>query len=267
MSISSWAIWCPAAWTKKGGAEIVAFLASAGSAFSAYGIAASDENHKRIFQVAVLVCAIIALSAGTLAKIFEQWAKKAAEITQRERCRRIALSILRVMHETEYNPDDPTGSHESRITLFVCNEATPEKPKHLAIFARQGTYPGSTTTWDVNEDHPDRCEGVAGKAWFHQTTQVVFAARAWHDDDLEAQIAYTESQGITIEKASKLLVKSSTIVAGPVEVNGNKRWGVLVLDSLQPAVVPRDGTSLGRFKATFNHYSTTLGRVLSEALA
>jgi len=126
-----------------------------------------------------------------------------------------------------------TGEEDTpRATLFVCREPQPEAKlrKCLCIYARAGVYRDSERTWALDDNELTECRGLAGRVWFRWATESVTAACDWPDDGTQAQKeAYANSLGMTLAEAESLNVKARTVVAVPIEVNG-ERWGVLVLD-------------------------------------
>jgi hypothetical protein len=135
-----------------------------------------------------------------------------------------------------------------RATLFVCREAQAGAGpgKRLSIYARAGVYQDSGRSWPVDDNEMTACRGLAGQVWFLSVTRSRTAACDWPaDGNLAQKEEYANSLEMTVGEAEALNVKSRTLVATPVEVNG-ARWGVLVLDCRRAIAVPESDTSTQR---------------------
>src|SRR5205807_8145076 len=84
--------------------------------------------------------------------------------------------------------------YQHRVTLFICEETTTPtgREKRLRIHARAGVHEDSQTAFAIDDSRRERCEGVAGQAWFLDTTVTEEALPAWPNDpeDLAGQDAY-----------------------------------------------------------------------------
>lgn len=134
-----------------------------------------------------------------------------------------------------YFAEVPEGErYHNRVTLFKANR----KQTELEAVCRSGTqYPRGIQPLLISDDNEAGNEGIAGQAWFTNSTVVRTdlpdcPVPCLADDHDCAQYA---SQGLLpISKAAKLHVRSRSLLATPVRDRTGARWGVLVLDSRRP---------------------------------
>ena len=109
------------------------------------------------------------------------------------------------------------------------------------IYARSGVYKDSSCSWQIDDNDPDKCHGVAAKIWFHQTGGVTTAACDWPTEPNKhiQKAEYALSVGITIDEAEKLNVKSKVFTGALIQSQGRK-WGVILLDSLKEGHISED---------------------------
>lgn len=113
----------------------------------------------------------------------------------------------------------------------------------MCIYARAGVHQNSIRAWALDANEMRGCRGLAGLVWFLGVTRSCTAACDWPADGNQAQKAeYADSLGMTVAEAETLNVKSRTLIATPIEVNGAK-WGVLVLDCCKAITIPESDTS------------------------
>jgi hypothetical protein len=150
--------------------------------------------------------------------------------------RHLVTAILDDFHSKYFRRDVRTeDKYKHRATLFVCTEppGASGQEKLLTVFARSGVYKESRCSWPIDDNHPQRCRGVAGQIWFHGVGRVRTARCDWPDDGDPAQKAvYAESLGMSVDEAEALNVKSKVFTGAQIMVRGQK-WGVLLLDSLK----------------------------------
>lgn len=183
-----------------------------------------------------------------------------------DQARRMVRAILAHMREHFFEQEGDREKYKHRVTLFVCKESQKAgtRKKHLAIYAREGLYSDSMRTWHLDENVPQNCRGVAGKIWFHNTTEFAAANCDWPEDgDPIRKTQYAASLHITVAEAETLNVKSKVFAGSVVMVRGGK-WGVLLVDSLKDWL-SNDPRVLGRQKKRLERYATLIRRVLEEA--
>lgn len=271
---SSWhwrAIWWYAEWV------MLAVAAGLG------GVAALAESKDKATAVAWSVT--FTVGAG-LSKLFTRLAEerekaaKAREAEQAELIRdteladlrarfggqaqRMVRAILSHMHDHFFEQEAGQDKHKHRVTLFVCREGAGPRGcrKWLAIYARFGENPESTTTWPLDDNSPEGCRGVAGKIWVENSDQFYVAECDWPENgDPVDKARYAKSLGITVAEAETLHIKSRYFSGALVMVRGAK-WGVLLVDSRKDWR-KKGGQQTIQTKRT-RRYATLLGTVLAE---
>lgn len=261
--------WPPSKWTKRNVVDFAGFMVGIVGIGGTFAIAFVGEVSRLYVLIGVALSSVMALYTKSASSFLAEQEKAENELDLKARAAKIAEALLEAMHRAHFRLEGEEDAHINRVTLFNCKEVGHNSGprKHLAIFARCGVHKSSSTTWVLDDDHPDRCRGAAGKAWYHETTVIRRSSRPWPGNDgADAhKKEYAESQGITVEEASVLNEKSVGIAAAPVMVHG-KKWGVLVLDSLSGDAIPNpDSPKLKSFKAMFNQYAELIGRTLGEA--
>jgi hypothetical protein len=155
--------------------------------------------------------------------------------TYQARIKRVIGVVLEDLHAKYFrNEKNSEEAHKHRTTLFACvdDEGNTENRKRLVIYSRCGRYPNSTCSWPVDDNDPEKCRGVAGKIWFHGSTNVTTAACEWPSDPKDSvdKARYSDSLSITVDEAEKLNVRSKVFTGVRIMVRG-RRWGVILLDS------------------------------------
>jgi len=152
-------------------------------------------------------------------------------------------AILEDFHAKYFRKEAREERHKHRATLFFCveSEGNSGREKKLVIFARAGPHKDSTCSWPIDDNHLEKCRGVAGQIWFHGVGRAKTAACDWPSDGNPIEKArYAESMGLTVDEAEALNVKSKVLTGAEIIVRGQK-WGVLLLDSLKEGHIT-DGT-------------------------
>lgn len=168
--------------------------------------------------------------------------ERASSLTQR--------AIVQVLEglRTEFFREGVNEADLPRATLFDCRAPDPEKGlgRRLCIYARAGVYGDSTRTWAIDDNEEAGCRGLAGQAWFTRTMISLSASCGWPTDgNPERKEEYALSLRLTLEEAESLNVKSRTLIATPIEVNGI-RWGVLTLDCSKDVLISSSRGSIHR---------------------
>jgi hypothetical protein len=132
------------------------------------------------------------------------------------------LEGLRVRYFTSAPPGTLC---QHRVTLYVCQGSASGPGKHLKCYARAGV-PQPTTTWAVDNQNKQNCEGIAGLVWFNNAIMTVPVSPDWNTN----LNAYASAVHLTLAKAAVLTEKSRAVTGAVVRVAGMK-WGVLLLDS------------------------------------
>ena len=143
-----------------------------------------------------------------------------------------------------------------RVTLFKANK----KRTKLSPYCRAGArYQRGIPAFKIDDNNPNNNEGLGAKAWFRRATVKVNdlpeCPDPWVDSDAKCQ-DYARRALLPAKKASRLHVKSRSILATPVRDIGHKEWGVLVLDGRDP------NTFDAAREATVGMFTTALGKVL-----
>lgn len=255
--------WNPLGWSRREALDYAEFLFIA----LATGLAAVAGV---VDAVAKAPWAIAAAVSGLLAAGSKFWGKKLDERSKRlaaSQLQRTIRAALGHMHGHFFEQQDPEDLHKHRITLFVCRsgQGGPLGCKRwLAIYARKGAHPESTTVWPVDDDQPDKCTGLVGKIWAYGGVRFDEAACSWPTDGNEtAKRTYSDSQGITVAEAERLNVKARYFAGSDVMVRGAK-WGVLFIDSLKEFRLAEKGGHLTRQKKRLERYATLVGKLLEE---
>jgi hypothetical protein len=179
--------------------------------------------------------------------------------------RHVMTAVLDDFHSKYFRRDVRTEDrYKHRATLFVCSDSEGDsgREKRLAVFARSGVYKETKCSWSINDNHPQKCRGVAGQIWFHGVGRVKTAACDWPEDGDPAQKAtYAESLGMTVDEAEALNVKSRVFTGAQIMVRGQK-WGVLLLDSLKADSII-DGTYE---KQILTQYVDMISSILTKIL-
>jgi hypothetical protein len=238
-------------------AEFVFAGLTAAAAFAATSLAAfpSLPAGWRVASASgVFVFASAVAGCKWRAKVLDdrEKAAKAAEVQAlrdkaASQTRRALFRVLEGLR-TEFFRGQADEADGPRATLFVCREADPEKHlgKRLCIYARAGAYQDSACTWALDDNEMNGCRGVAGSVWFRRTTLSITAACDWPaDGDQTQKEAYASSLGMTVAEAESLNVKSRTLVATPIDVQG-ERWGILVLDCRKSVAIAESSQSTQR---------------------
>jgi len=149
--------------------------------------------------------------------------------------------VLNSLHRKYFSnvPEEELYLH--RVTVLRAKRFFSTTPHRLCVFARSGTsFQKSKTYLRIDDEHEDENEGVAGRAWFTNATATVTDLPQWPDklysptQDTLTRSQYAQTGLLSVEKASRLNVKSRSITATVVRTVSGRKWGVLVLDSRNP---------------------------------
>ncbi len=256
-------LWPPTSWTRTDIPDLFEFsFALAGAGCGAW-TALAEAADRTLPATLVAGAAVGTVIAKFVSKHVERKAKAAKEREVKAVVAGVVRAILDRMRDEYFATEAGAEKFKHRVTLFVCEEydGSAGTQKRLAIFARSGVHLNSKCTWQLDDNHPDGCRGVAGKIWYHSITDMKVAECDWPgDNDRVLKARYAESMGVTIEEAETLNVKSRAFAGAPVLVAGRK-WGVLLLDSLKDGLIADNSYK----KGLLNTYTQLIGRVLTEA--
>ncbi|MCY4381692.1 MAG: GAF domain-containing protein [Nitrospinae bacterium] len=143
-------------------------------------------------------------------------------------------SALNILRDALFKNMPPDEMFHHRATLFKANR----RETKLKFFCRSGTqYQRNVQSFQINNDNEMQNEGIAGQAWFKDTTlnysDLPKISSQWRDDDDTCK-EYAKAGHLPLGKAKRLNVKSRSIAATPIRNLDGKRWGVLVVDSRNP---------------------------------
>ena len=195
-----------------------------------------------------LAAASLILSAQTLIEFLET----------RKSSRKSIQAIIDTLHKDYFGRVAASEKYKHRVTLFRHRRVLLSRWREelvLEVRSKLGTHGNSRTRFRVH-DFEAYNEGVVGRAWYTNAS-VTEELPPWppDSDNLEARRSYAQRGFLSLEKADKLHVKSEAISATCVRVKG-KKWGVLVVDSMQPGVVSSQKERI------INGYAELLGEVL-----
>lgn len=256
----------PGEWTWRGGLEVTELLTSAAIIVCSVGAAVAEPEKKSWYIVPGGVFGILNLLSKLASKKLVEREAEERKNKQRTLAKRLTFAILEEIRKLHFhngtNPDDWT---KTRVTLFESVETDGQKPL-LAIFSRAGVHSSSDRTWQMDADHPDNCRGgIAGKVWYHGDTLTGFSTCPWPaDENIVECKKYADSLGLSLDEAKSLKVKSVAFLASQVRVNG-RRWGIVVVDSSDPRVMPSSGQGQTKYKKYLDAYTKMIGRVIGEA--
>jgi hypothetical protein len=179
-----------------------------------------------------------------------------ASLTQR-----IVRQVLESARVTFFADGDDGEKYKLRATLFRC-VGDSASGKRLVIYARAGASESSQREWQVVDDVPENCGGLAGYIWCIESARIVEAPCGWpQDGNAGDKEKYAAALRMTLAEADSLRTKSVCFGGTVVEVGGEK-WGVLLLDSLKAGHL-RD-TRTGGHKRILAQFAFLLGRILRE---
>jgi hypothetical protein len=150
-------------------------------------------------------------------------------------------NVLNSLHKQYFSGVPENELFQHRATLFKAKKFFSLRPNYLQVFARSGTaYQRSKTYLRIDDENENRNEGIAGKAWFINASASVYDLPSWPETwssgtDFARRKEYAERGLLSVEKAASLNVKSRSITATVVRTATGRKWGVLVLDSRDPA--------------------------------
>lgn len=154
--------------------------------------------------------------------------------------------VLDSLHKSFFQGIDNEDQFKHRVTLFKAYGRFRYVPwgrlRFLRVYARSGTrYQQSATCFEIDDESESGNQGVAGRAWFTDAQATVADLPCWPDSVVRGNDKicqkYAKDGNITIELANNLGIKSRSISATVVRNKSGERWGVLVLDSREPAGV------------------------------
>ncbi len=151
-------------------------------------------------------------------------------------------------------------SYKNRVTLFKACYNPITRSRFLKIYARSGTsYQKAKIRFPIDDEEEEKNEGVAGRAYFVNSTMVVVGLPEWpssSDPKNEICKEYCKKGYVSYETAINLDVQSRSVAASVVRNKAGERWGVLVLDSREP-----QGVSLSQQKRAM---MILIGQVLTN---
>ena len=222
----------------------------------------SDIDHKINPYWLFGVLSVLLVGSKSVGQVLDWKEKKAREDEEAARAegledqaRRMVEGVLEYLWRRYFDAQEEDRLNH-RVTLFRCvdYDGPDGKGKRLEIFARSGRYKESKTTWEVDENKPERCRGIAGEIWLLRVSKVYEAACDWSEDPQD-QMRYAQSLRMTVEQAKGLNVKLKVFTGAPIPV-GSRTWGVLLLDSCVPGLIVGKGakrTLLLRYADILSH--------------
>ena len=167
-------------------------------------------------------------------------------------------SALDILRDALFKNMPPDEMFHHRATLFKANR----RETKLKFFCRSGTqYQRKVQPFQINNDNEMQNEGVAGQAWFKDTTlnysDLPEIPSEWRDDDDTCK-EYAKAGHLPLSKTKLLNVKSRSIAATPIRNLDGKRWGVLVVDSRNPD----EFLDKPKNKDLFESIAATIGKLL-----
>lgn len=163
-----------------------------------------------------------------------------------------ALARLRREFIPERLRNDPETDH--RLTVFRADHAQTK----LEIVARSSeATSGSETVWTIHPDVLGRCQGVAGIAWFQNHTVIVPAEGAPDLPDVSQPAKpskkdvtdYAEGTFVTPEQVREHRWRARSYAAISIRRSDGRKWGVLVLDSVDSRGATEENILKVRFTA------------------
>lgn len=131
----------------------------------------------------------------------------------------------------------------------------------LTIFARVGVHRDSSTTWEVDDNHPDKCRGIAGHIWFEESFHYRTSTSDWNDNMASSEkTKFAKEFSATIEEVEKCKQKPGTIVGTLLRVRGRK-WGVIILDSNERIA----DSKCQEHRKLIEEYANCISRVIQES--
>lgn len=219
----------------------------------------------------VALGAIAGLSKIICTKLVSPWARKAVQ------------SVIDELRGFAFKADGGDPAHYHRVTLF---KRVPFKLKvwpwrshwwpwgkgrgpfsgWLIPVARSGHTTQRTKTVFLAPDDADSAEGLAGLAW--SCNEIVYKMdlpNIENNPTAESVKTYSRetglSPGLTQTRVEAGLPAARSYLAMGIEV-GNKKWGVLVLDSRHPDGIKKP---TGRDYVMYSVMAKFLGRLLERA--
>ncbi len=167
-----------------------------------------------------------------------QWALSRLALRDREAQLQALLSDVLTTLRSRFIPatvrEDPEVDH--RLTLYCADR----KQAKLRIFARSGEATrNSGTCWQIDPNDRNRCQGVAGVGWYLNSTMFVPERGEEPLPDISREStsrdeeSYAARTFVTCEDVRRNRWKARSFATLTVRVDG-RRWGVLVLDSVDP---------------------------------
>lgn len=159
--------------------------------------------------------------------------KALQEVLRAERKSRMK-AVLDTLDEACFQGVPKDERYENRVTLFKANW----RETKLKAYCRSGTkYQRGIQPLPIHGNNQSANLGVAGQAWFRDTT---FAVDGLPDcpfpclDNNPQCLEYAKRGFLPVDKTGKLRVRSRSLLGTPVRYSNGKQWGVLVLDSRKP---------------------------------
>lgn len=236
-------------WDSRSVWEQIEWFAKLGAVFTAVVVAIDKLAGAGWGTVAGL---ILFVAGGQLKRIDAKTATDKAALL-----RRVAGVVLAEMRKEYFTKVEDHEMHLHRITLFRCADPTPKTPRRLEIFARSGRFGGSTRTWVVDDDDEGKCEGIAGLIWFRDAALTTELPACPDPSDAAAVAAYAAAGRVTAAQVPGLNVRSRAFSGAVVRRHGQK-WGILIVDSVNPGIVTK--TREHRIK----WYAELIGAMIAE---
>lgn len=159
--------------------------------------------------------------------------------TDRSKLTAIHDLLDQVCHHTFKNQK---FDHEQnrRVTLFKYHKFTfrrwPFFGGWLMPIERSGESTRRTGAIFHAPDDGEKCEGVAGRAWSKRSNVYVPSLPNLRKNPTDAQFReYAEKSFVAVDKLRCKPPQACSLLGIPIEV-GQKRWGVIVVDSVLPEI-------------------------------
>lgn len=163
------------------------------------------------------------------------WMERSEAVARREAAFRRVLGRMLETLRPEFILSRLSGDPETfhRLTIFKANR----KQTELRIVARSTeATSGSATRWRIHPDREGECEGVAGVAWFRNCMLTIAnlpdVTKCEADDANIRQ--YAERTYVSQQNVREQRWCARSYAALGLRTADGRRWGVLVLDSMDP---------------------------------
>ena len=239
---------------------LIFFTAGAG-VFSA-GSRVRDWLDKRAESAATR----IEKDARRIADDYAQKELEQAKEALKRATQRMVTWVLDTARREFFTNGEEDSVHKLRATLFRCvaDDDPASDQKWLAVYARSGPNHDTSRRWEVVEENPEACRGVASYIWCIGATKIILPSAHWRADaPVEQRRAYAEATFLSVEDVESLEWKP-TGFGGTVVAVGGEPWGVLLLDASERERLKETKGNSNAHTRLMERYAGLLGRMLKE---